>query len=79
MQVSDKIERWMRTRGLSYSGAGKVLGISAQSLHAGIRRGTFSRLTIGKMLKLIPETAFEDFLLAEEREEIRKMLRQTAA
>jgi transcriptional regulator with XRE-family HTH domain len=79
MMVSERVEKWRRNQGLSYKRAGDVLGISAQSLHAGLRRGTFSRLTIAKLLHLIPDLSYGDFLLEHERRELRNLRRRPRA
>jgi hypothetical protein len=72
MMVRERVEAWMKEHGLTYARAGEIVGISAPALHTGLRRGTFSRLTVAKLLKLVPGLAWEDFLLPEEKAELRR-------
>jgi hypothetical protein len=73
MKIRDHVEAWMRERSLTYARAADIVGISAPALHTGLRRGTFSRLTVAKLLKLVPGLRWEDFLLPEEKAELRRV------
>jgi hypothetical protein len=79
MNVEQRVKKWMKDQGLSYARAGKLLGITHTSLFYGLQRGTFSRLTVAKLLTLVPGLAWDDFLLPAERREIAKLRKSQAA
>jgi hypothetical protein len=78
MGGESKLRKWMEAHGHSYESLAGMLGITPQSLHYGVRRGTFGRLTVHKLVHLTG-LDHEDFLLPEELRELRRMRRQTAA
>ena len=73
-----KVKAWMDREGLTYEGAGDLVGISGQSFHAAVMRGTFSRAVTGKLMALTG-LPWEDFLTPTEYRELRALRRKLVA
>jgi hypothetical protein len=68
----------MKREGHTYNTLSRLLGIKPQALHFGVRRGTFGRLTVAKLV-VLTGLGYEDFLLPEERQELRQLEKQRAS
>ena len=68
-----KLEQWMAERDLSLAALGEIIDISPQCLHQGMRRGTFSRRMVARLVALTG-MEWEDFLLPEEKTAVRSTL-----
>ena len=78
MPRHQKLERWMKDRGLSYRALAAQLGICHQALYESVQRGTFSRVVSIK-LEHLTGWGREAFLAPSERAELRRWQRQQAA
>jgi hypothetical protein len=76
MGGESKLRKWMKANRHSYESLARLLGISPQSLHYGVQRGTFGRLTVHKLVHLTG-LDHEEFLLPEERQELRRLRKQS--